>query len=117
MISKSAAYRALIDELVCMCKGGQGQIGAARARAGVWHSSATPDFLPEQHAINLLLAKLNPGDREVLALMLAQQVEVGVFETLKSLEAHDVAPFTEGYEGSPHHDFVGRLADWEWPEQ
>jgi hypothetical protein len=49
--------------------------------------------------------------------MLAHEFAGGVFETLKALEAFDIAPFREGYEGSPYHDFIGRLADWEWPEQ
>jgi len=40
----------------------------------------------------------------------------GVFETLKTLEEFQIEPFTDGYEGSPHNDFVGRLDDWSWPE-
>lgn len=115
--SKPGVYRGLIDELVRVCHEGQGQIGAMRARAGVWHPSATSVFIPEQHAINLLLAKLNVSEREVLATMLAHEVEVGVFETLKALETFDIAPFQEGYEGSPCNDFIGRLSDWEWPEK
>ena len=50
--------------------------------------------------------------------MLEEQVEVGIFEALKVLEEFEVAPFEEGYEGSPYNDFIGRLAgDWEWPEK
>lgn len=51
--------------------------------------------------------------------MLSEQVECGVFETLKVLEEAGVEPFRDGYEGSPYHDFIGRLKlpDWKWPEQ
>jgi hypothetical protein len=48
---------------------------------------------------------------------LADEVELGVFETLKALEQFDIAPFESGYEGSAYNDFVGRLAGWGWPEQ
>jgi hypothetical protein len=82
----------------------------------VWNPSATADTDREQHHINLLLDRLSPVDREVLAGMLSRQVEVGVFETLKVLEQFAVPPLDGGYEGGPHHDFIGRLADWEWPE-
>jgi len=48
--------------------------------------------------------------------MLARQVEVGMFEALKALEKYEVKPFEDGYEGSPSHDFIGRMAgDWDWP--
>src|SRR5262249_13408893 len=115
-ISKPPIYRELIDELVRVCHEGQGQIGAERARAGVWNLNATPDFIPDQYAINLLLKRLSASERETLAQMLAHEVEIGVFETLKVLESFQIAPFEEGYEGSPYHDFIGRLSDWEWPE-
>jgi hypothetical protein len=26
-----------------------------------------------------------------------------------------IQPFEDGYEGTPYHDFVGRLIDWSWP--
>jgi hypothetical protein len=42
-------------------------------------------------------------------------VVTGVFETLKALEEFQIAPFVDGYEGSPYHDFIGRLDGWEWP--
>jgi len=48
--------------------------------------------------------------------MLKQEVELGVFETLKVLEQFQVEPFKDGYEGSPFHDFIGRLGNWQWPE-
>ena len=113
---KPRIFRELIDELVRVCKDGRGQIGARRAREGVWNQNATRDFIPEQHEINLLLKRMSPADREILAGILAQEVVTGVFETLKALEQFEVEPFKDGYEGSPYNDFIGRLADWEWPQ-
>jgi hypothetical protein len=99
-----------------MCKTGQGQIGPRRMREGVWNQNATQDFIPDQYEINLLLKRMSHRDREIVADMLAREVELGVFETLKVIEQFEIEPFRGGYEGSPYHDFVGRLADWEWPE-
>jgi len=113
---KPRLYRELIDALVHMCKSGQGEIGARRAREGMWNRNATRDFIPDQHEINLLLQRMSPADREILAGMMRHQVEVGVFETLKVLEQFEVDPFKDGYEGSPYHDFIGRLGNWQWPE-
>ncbi len=114
---KPNIYRDAIDELVRMCREGQGQIGARRARHGVWNPSATTDYLADQHEINLLLARMPAEDREILANLLASEVVTGVFETLKVLEQFQVLPFEDGYEGSPFNDFIGRLAGWEWPEK
>ena len=114
---KPKLYRDFIDALVQVCKAGQGQIGPIRARKGLWNANATPDFIPEQHQINLLLARLSPADREVIAGMLEQAFEGGVFETLKALGEFDIEPFKEGYEGDVYHDFVGRVDDWPWPEE
>ena len=55
-------------------------------------------------------------DRDILAELLAQQFESGVFVTLRTLESFRIPPFDTAYEGSPFTDFVGRLNDWEWPE-
>ena len=112
---KPAEYRAFIDEMVEVCRDGQGQIGARRAREGLWNENATADFLPDQHAVNLLLRRLDSSEREVLARLLASEVVTGVFETIKALEEFQIAPFVDGYEGSPYHDFIGRLDGWEWP--
>lgn len=114
-MTKPSTYRELIDEMVRVCQEGQGQIGARRAREGVWNRNATPTFIPEQHAINALLARLNPSERNVLAGVLAQEVVTGVFETLKALETFKISPFESGCEGSPFEDFIGRLGGWEWP--
>ena len=115
-LQKPAVYREMIDELVRMCKDGQGQIGPRRVRKGVWNQNATPGFISDQYEINLLLERMSHHDREILAGMLAHEVELGVFETLKVLEQYQVEPFKDGYEGSPYNDFIGRLADWEWPK-
>jgi hypothetical protein len=112
---KRQIYRDLIDELVRVCKNGQGLIGARRARDGVWNKNATKDFIPEQHEINLLLKRMPPAGREIIAGMLSQAFETGVFETLKVLEQFEIDPLKNGYEGSPFNDFIGRLADWKWP--
>jgi hypothetical protein len=114
---KPQVYRDVIDQLVHVCRKGQGQIGAERMRAGVWHKYATAEHLPDQHAINLLVARLPAADRDILARLLAEEVELGVFETLKALEQFDIAPFESGYEGSAFNDFIGRLDGWEWPER
>ena len=112
---KPLIYREFIDSLVGMCQRGQGQIGAKRAQSGVWNKNATPQFIPEQHRINLLLAGLSAEHRQTISTMLANEVQVGVFETLKALEQFKIEPFVDGYEGSPFQDFIGRLAGWEWP--
>ena len=114
---KPDTYRIIIDELVRMCHEGQGQISASRVRAGLWNQNATATTIPDQYQINVLLARMQAADRETLARMLASAVELGVFETLKVLEAYKIAPFEDGYEGSPYHDFIGRLDDWEWPKE
>src|SRR5689334_3016626 len=101
---KPQNYRTMIDELVRMCKDGQGQIGSRLAREGVWNKNARHDFIPEQHEINLLLKRLSPADRNIIANMLAESVVTGVFETLKVLEQFEIEPFNDGYEGSPYND-------------
>jgi hypothetical protein len=105
-------YRGVIDELVKSCRQGQGQIGARRARQAEWAALDEED----QRAAQAMLGRLEPADREVLAMMLAQEFASGVHETLKVLHEAGVAPFDLGYEGTPYHDFVGRLYGWDWPE-
>lgn len=113
---KPQLYRDAIDALVTVCKHGQGQIGSERVRAGLWNANATADFIPEQHKINLLLARLPSEDREILAKLLAEAVQTGVFETLKVVgEQFHVAPFHDGYEGAAFNDFIGRMQGWQWP--
>jgi hypothetical protein len=112
-----AQYRTLIDSLVLACREGQGRIGPDRARRGVWNpvAAAQPGEMPGQHEMNILLAGLSDSGREVLARMLAEAFRSGVHETLVILHAATVPPFQDGYEGSPYHDFAGRLEGWPWP--
>ena len=115
MEPKPEIYHKFIDYMVHECHNGQGQISAKRVAKGIWNQNATANNIPEQHAINLLLARLSISEREILAKLLIDAVEAGVFETFKALEVFQIAPFESGYEGSPGNDFIGRLNDWEWP--
>jgi hypothetical protein len=47
--------------------------------------------------------------------LLEQSFVSGVHEALVILHGEAVPPFEEGYEGTPFHDFVGRLQGWSWP--
>lgn len=115
---KPQKYRDFIDHMVEVCGHGQGSIGPSRARSGIWNKNATPHFIEDQHKVNLLLAGLNDEQREIIAGMLTESFEGGVFETLKALEEFEIEPFLDGYEGSPYHDFVGRVhTDWTWPDE
>ena len=114
---KSETYRTAIDRLVAECRSGQGQIGSRRARSGVWNKNARSDSLHNQREINRLLSKLSEHQRETLARMLEHEFSSGIFETLKILQELRIEPFIDGYEGSPYHDFIGRLDDWEWPTE
>ncbi len=82
----------------------------------MWHEGASPGHLPDQHAINVLLARMSKGDRDVLARMLAHAFSGGAFAALVALHEAGIKPFDKAYEGTPFHDFVGRLDDWPWPE-
>lgn len=113
-------YKDFIDHMVAVCHHGQGAIGPNRARLGVWNTNATADtdYLEDQFKINQLLASLSVQQREVVARMLAEEFQNGVFETLKALEDFGIEPFIDGYEGSAYHDFIGRAATdpWQWPK-
>jgi hypothetical protein len=98
---------------------------AARARArsartgpgvgcGIRGLRHGPGQMPGQHDMNVLLAGLSDSDREVLAGMPAEAFRSGVHETLVILHAAAVPPFQDRYEGSPYHDFVGRMEGWRW---
>ncbi len=116
MEQKPRVYREVIDEIVDACKNGQGQIGPRRVLNGVWNPNATAGFIEDQHEINLLLARLSGNDRRVIAGMLELAFSGGAFEALKAFEKFEIEPFVEGYEGSPYHDFLGRMQEWKWPE-
>lgn len=113
---KPKVYRDVIDGMVAACKSGQGQIRSRRVNAGVWNQNASEDFIPEQHEINVLLSRLPVNDRRIVAGMLEEAFSGGVFEALKVLEQFKIEPFRDGYEGSPYHDYIGRLQGWEWPQ-
>lgn len=115
---KQKIYKDFIDRLVDECHSGQGAIGPARVRSGIWNQNATADSLEDQFKINQLLESLDGDQREVIAGMLAHAFQSGVFETLKALETFEIEPFLDGYEGSPYRDFIGRLAadQWQWPD-
>ncbi len=115
---KPKLYREFIDHLVEVCREGQGQIAAERVISGLWNMNATEDFIPDQHKINVLLSELTIDQREILAGLLKQEFVGGVFESIKALEEFEIEPFLDGYEGSPYHDFIGRVDDdpWGWPE-
>ena len=117
-MSDKVIYRKLIDAMVRACHEGQGQIGAQRARRGLWNAGAVSDDGPmaDQHAMNALLLKLSPSDQEVLASMLAGEFESGIHESLVILDEAGIKPFDQAEEGTPFHDFAGRLTGWEWPK-
>jgi len=115
MADDRRVYRDLIDELVRSCRSGQGSIGPRRARAGVWNPNITKTTDPEQHEFNELLAKLSKKDRGILAKLLSHEFFSGVHTALVALHEAEIAPFDDGYEGTPFHDFVGRLDGWKWP--
>ena len=117
MEEASEQYRNLIDALVRSCRDGQGQVAAKRVLEGVWSPNAEdPDAdMPDQRAMNGLLRRLAPADREILAQMMAEEFVSGVHESLVVLHEQKLPPFDNGYEGTPFHDFVGRLDAWEWP--
>jgi hypothetical protein len=110
-------YRAVIDELVRECREGQGQLGPRRARTGTQNPGpdTVSEDMPDQRRINVLLAGMRRDDREVLASMLADAFQRGMFIALRVLHDHQVPPFEDGYEGTPFNDFAGRLDDWPWP--
>jgi hypothetical protein len=109
-------YRELIDRLVAACREGQGQVAPKRVRSGHWNEHATADLLPDQHEINVLLARMAEVDRDVLARLLETTFVAGVHTALATLHQAEIPPFDTAYEGTPFHDFVGRLEGWKWPQ-
>lgn len=110
-------YRDVIDALVRACTDGQGQLGPRRARQGIWnpHANQHAADMADQQRYNGLLERLSNADRDVLAQMLAEAFRGGVQEALVVLHEAGLSPFEDGYEGTPFHDFVGRLEGWPWP--
>ena len=113
-----AQYRAVIDELVRECQEGQGRIRPQRVRSGLFHQYAVdhPEEMPKESRINGLLARMEPGDREIVAGLLEAAFVDGVHRTRAVLRWNEIQPFDDDYEGTPFHDFIGRLnLDWDWP--
>lgn len=108
-------YRDIIDRMVERAQGQDLGVVGQRVRNGLWNRNATPEEMPEQWAMNDLLARLSSEDREVLLGMLINEYVGGMHDTLAILHDAEVPPFEDAYEGTPYHDFVGRLAGWEWP--
>jgi iron-sulfur cluster repair protein YtfE (RIC family) len=117
---------------VTSCLRGQGQIARRRVIKGVWlhdieeivtqdgpesMSSGDEETAREMTAVNHLLARLDDGERETLARLLDAQFVSGVHEMLVVLHEHEIPPFDDAYEGTPFHDFIGRLDDWTWPSE
>lgn len=109
-------YRQMIDAMVVSCSS-SGQVSAERIRAGVWNVNAgeVADTQPHQAVMNDILAALDPEKRHALALLFAEEYSSGVYNALGVLTAAECEPFTEGYDGEPGDDFLGRLDGWEWP--
>jgi hypothetical protein len=109
--TRPAVYREVVDELV------------RRTRHG-WKLPPEPSFedyfaafMPDRQAVESFKARLSPADADLLYVMLANSYYGGFHDTLVVLYEHAVAPFDDGYEGDPFHDYVGRLTgDWSWPE-
>lgn len=111
-------YRVLIDELVHECRDGQGTVLPRWVRQGVWNKYADdhPDEMAEERRMNQMLARLSDDDRDLVARMLGLAYQGAVHDTLRVLHEHEVPPFDDAYEGTPFHDFMGRLTiDWNWP--
>lgn len=118
MATKPKSYRDFIDQVAAVSMTGHGKVASSRALKGIWNEHATPLSAPDQVAMNALLSALDEPQRVVLAGMLDEAFQSGVFETLKALDEFGVEPFVGGYEGGPQDDFVGRVATdtWAWPE-
>lgn len=111
---ESQRYRRIIERLVDDTIHGQGQIAADRVRRGVWVAAPTPD-MGEARAINDVLARMSPEDRAVLAEVVASEFRGGIHQTLVALHEEELPPFDRAYEGTPFHDYIGRLHGWAWP--
>ena len=109
-------YRQMIDAMVVSCAGA-GQVSAERVRIGVWNDNAdeVPDVAPHQVVMNRVLSSLSHEQRQAVAILFAEEYASGVYNALQVLHAADCEPFSEGYDGEPCDDFLGRLDGWEWP--
>jgi len=111
----SQIYRRVIDRLAHDTLHGQGQTASAAIRRGVWNPHVATETHPDV-GINELLARLSDQDRAILAEMVAESFRSGVHQTLVTLHEEAIIPFDRGYEGTPFHDYIGRVNGWEWPQ-
>lgn len=83
--------------------------------AGIWNENASATEIPDQREVNMLLARMSEADRATLARLLGQTFSAGVHASLVALHEAQIRPFDRADEGTPFHDFVGRLDGWAWP--
>ena len=70
-----------------------------------------------RHVIDRLVRECQKGQGPIAARGSAADAYVaGVHDALRVLHDEHVPPFEDGYEGTPFHDFIGRLNGWEWPK-
>ena len=112
------AYKAFIDNLVEQTP----SIGSRLVRQeGIFKRA------PENDDVNQFVSSLDEGQRELLARMLQEERVGGIHDVLAELTwwviARDVGMTCQGkpmpvdLSGTGlHGDYIGRLADWEWPE-
>jgi len=111
-------YTAIIDELVNETSRGVHE--RLVRESGVYSNG------PWHDAMNRFVSSLDKAQRGTLADMLRQERIGAIHDVLALLtwwmECRDVRltfrgeAMPTGIEGGLHKDFVGRLQDWEWPE-
>ena len=60
-------------------------------------------------------ARLTDSDREIVARLLEESYVGGIHDTLVAVYDAQLPPSDDGYEGSPFHDFMGRVQGWDRP--
>jgi hypothetical protein len=113
------AYKAIIDELVT--KTSQGVRERLVLEEGVCSKA------PKEEAANSFVRSLSIEHRRVLAQMLHDERQSAIFDVLAELtwwiSTRDVGltfrgePMPTELSGEGlHGDYIGRLADWPWPD-
>jgi hypothetical protein len=112
------AYKAIIDELVT--KTGQGVHERLVVEVGIWSKA------PHEVAANDFIRSLSPEQRRMLGRMLHDVRQSAIFDVL-ALLSWWISTREVGltFRGNPmptelsgeglHGDYIGRLADWQWP--
>ncbi len=73
-------------------------------------------FALYRDVIDTLVVECQAGQGPIAARGDAEAAFVsGVHTALRVLHEAGLPPFEDGYEGTPFHDFVGRLQGWQWP--